>query len=116
LADRDNKGRFTKGHKPLNQKNPGGRPKRAVEEKYLRAFSRVVKVKDFEDILLTALSRAKAGDLGMVRLFFEYGLGKPRQRVELEGDVEFRFPKVVVFNVGRASDQPASGAGGDPTE
>jgi len=97
LGDRDSTGKFTKGHKPLN-KGKGGRLPRAVEEKYRRAFSSTVKVSDFKHIILTALSRAKAGDLGMVRLFFEYALGKPKQPVEIEGQL-FRLPDVIEIHV-----------------
>lgn len=54
---RDEQGRFTKG-------NPGGpgRPSRELEVSYLRAFSDVVDIDDWREIINVAVSGAKKGD------------------------------------------------------
>ena len=82
MKGRDAKGRFTKG----NQFGKGkGRPNRSTEDKYLRVFSDTVTEEDLKQILEVAMSRAKAGDVSFARLILEHGLGKPAQRVQVEG-------------------------------
>ena len=80
--DRDNKGRFVKGHKPFIGKNPGRKP-RPTEDKYLRVFSDTVTKEDLEEIILSVMARAKAQDMVAARIIFDYALGKPAQRVEV---------------------------------
>jgi len=83
LVGRDSKGRFVKGHSPSN-KGKGGRPSRNTEEKYLRVFSDTVTEQDLKDIILAVMARAKAQDMVAARIIFDYTLGKPAQRVEVE--------------------------------
>jgi len=93
LADRDDKGRFVKGHKPFNTKNKGGRPKRTTEEKYLRVLHATVKLEDWKHIILTAMARAKSGDSRARQWLSDYLLGKPAQQITLQtvGDVRIKL-------------------------
>ena len=53
----DSRGRFAEG-------NPGGpgRPRRAVEERYLAALGEAVSLDDWRDIVRAAVGAAKCGD------------------------------------------------------
>jgi hypothetical protein len=51
----------------------------------LRVLAKTVRADDFEQILLTGIARAKAGDLGWARFIAEYLIGKPTQRLEHTG-------------------------------
>lgn len=79
-AKRDQNGRFVKGHG-----GGPGRPKRSTEEKYLKALSKIVTSKDWEKVIMTALSRAKAGDGNARQWLSDYLIGKPLQRTEITG-------------------------------
>lgn len=81
MKGRDAKGRFTKGNHFGKGK---GRPNRNTEEKYLRVFSDTVTDEDLQEILRVVMSRAKAADMVAARIIFDYALGKPAQRVEVE--------------------------------
>lgn len=83
MVGRDENGRFVKGHAPSNN-GKGGRPKRSTEEKYLAALSRRVKMEDWNKIIDTAVSRAKAGDSVARKWLSDYLLGPPTQRVDLD--------------------------------
>ena len=80
IEHRNNLGRFTAG-------NPGGpgRPKRAVEEEYLRVLSE--KLSPMGEVLQELLEedswRSKAF---AIELALHYGLGKPVQRVHQTGN------------------------------
>ena len=74
-------GTFEKGHSG----NPNGRPKRSTEERYLAALSRHVTMQDWEKIIKTAISRAKAGDSVARTWLSDYLMGKPVQRSEVTG-------------------------------
>lgn len=79
-AQRDENGRFVKGH------NGGpGRPKRTTEERYIKAMAQTVRIDDWKKIILTGISRAKAGDVGWARFIADYLMGKPVQRTEVTG-------------------------------
>lgn len=80
-AARKSNGQFAKGHSG----NPTGRPKRSTEERYLRALSRHVTLKDWAKIVDTAVSRAKAGDSTARQWLSDYLMGKPLQRQEIAG-------------------------------
>jgi len=79
MDGRNTKGQFIKGHK-----SSGGRPRRSVDKKYLKTFATTVKKKDLKEILLTVMSRAKAGDMVAARIILEYGMGKPQQQVQVD--------------------------------
>ena len=55
-------GRFAEGNQLWKHRKTHGRPRRSVEERYLKAMQQVVTVKDWRMIVLVALSHAKAGD------------------------------------------------------
>jgi len=78
--DRDTSGKFTEGH-------PGGpgRPKKSVEERYLKKLSASVTLSDWRDICKRAVSDAKRGDARARQWISEYLLGKPLQRSEITG-------------------------------
>jgi len=81
MDGRNAQGQFVRGHQVSKGK---GRPKRSVEEKYLKTFSATVKKKDLKEILLTVMSRAKAGDMVAARIILEYGMGKPQQQIAVD--------------------------------
>lgn len=72
---------------PFTKGNPGGpgRPKRTVEEKYLKAFSDAFKPADIKEIVAALKKSAVRGDVRAAQLLFSYGLGTPIQRNEISG-------------------------------
>ena len=78
---RDAKGRFVKGHK-FSVGNNGGRPRRSVEEEFLKRLAENVTQDDFDKMILSAVSRAKAGDVACLRLLLQYLIGMPTQYVK----------------------------------
>ena len=95
MAQRDSNGRFVKGNTAGKGGN-GGRPKRSVEEKYIKALSRRVTMKDWNKIIDVAFQFAKAGDARARQWLSDYLMGKPIQRTEITGadggPVEHRIP------------------------
>src|SRR5262245_42124473 len=69
---RDCRGRFAAG-------NPGGpgRPRRATEEEYLRALSRIVSLEDLRAIARRAVADAKKGNARARDWVSKYLLGEP---------------------------------------
>ena len=119
MTARDKNGRFAPG----NGGGPG-RPKRKREEQYLARMSKVVTLKDWEKITLTAVARAKAGEQAARKWLSDYLLGPPPQRLEHSGpdggpietsDVELsddeRAARVLaILDAARArGDRPSSG-------
>jgi len=82
VTERDKNGRFVKG----STGNPNGRPKRKKEQQYLDRMAKVVTLDDWEKIVKTAISRAKAGESASRKWLSDYLLGPPVQR--LEADIE----------------------------
>lgn len=80
LPDRNEKGRFVKG----NHGGPG-RPRREVEEEYRNVFTRIVTIKDWEDIISRAVRDAKRGDTSARKFLADYIIGPPIERKELTG-------------------------------
>ena len=72
---RDAKGRFVKGHSG----NPNGRGRKSEEEMWLDRLHACVTPRDFEDMIRVGISRARAGDATMLRLFLQYLIGMPTQ-------------------------------------
>lgn len=65
--------------------NPNGRPKRPIEERYLKKLSTSVKLSDWEDIIKRAVYDARKGDARARQWLSDYLLGKPTQRQEISG-------------------------------
>ena len=80
MAERNEQGKFTKG----NGGGPG-RPKRSTEEKYLTSLQSAVTLKDWREIVDTAVSKAKRGDARARTWLSDYLLGPPVQRTQHEG-------------------------------
>jgi len=75
---RDAKGRFVKGHSG----NPNGNGRKSDEQLWLQRLRDCVTPTDFEQMIRVAMSRAKAGDAGMLRLLLSYLIGQPTQYVK----------------------------------
>ena len=80
MTQRDDNGRFVKG----NGGGPG-RPRRSTEEKDLNALTSRVTLKDWREIVDTAVSKAKRGDPRARQWLSDYLLGPPVQRLEHGG-------------------------------
>jgi len=65
--------------------NPNGRPKKAVEDKYLKRLQKCVTLKDWEEIIAKAIAQAKRGDGPARKWLSDYLLGTPIQKTELTG-------------------------------
>lgn len=89
MADRDNKGRFIKGHAPLNKGKTPGRPK----EEFLEILRDAVKPEDWKHIIFTAIAFAKANDARAREWLSDYLVGKPAQEVKLQavGDLKIQL-------------------------
>ena len=81
--------------------NPNGRPKKSVEEKYLKRLQSCVSIEDWKEIIQKAISQAKRGDTAARKWLSDYLMGVPVQKTELTGAeggainiVEVRIPKV----------------------
>jgi len=69
--ERDQRGRFLKGHKGL-----GGRKRRSVEVEYLACLSSVVSLSQWKKVCETALRQAIAGDDRSREFLARYVLGR----------------------------------------
>lgn len=80
MAERDETGRFVKGH-------PGGpgRPKKEREERFLEITLSTVTFTDWKDIINKAVVQAKHGDSQARKFLADYLIGPPVQRTELTG-------------------------------
>lgn len=82
MTERDENGRFAKGHTPYHN---GGRKPKATEERFLERLIARVEAQDFEKMTDSLIARAKAGDAGMAKLLLGYLIGLPIQRQEISG-------------------------------
>jgi hypothetical protein len=74
-------GGFVKG----KSGNPNGRPKKAIEERYLKSLYSVLKQSDWKEIVEMAVKQAKRGDSQARKWLSDYALGTPVNRMELLG-------------------------------
>ncbi len=65
--------------------NPNGRPKKAIEERYLKSLYSVLKQSDWREIVEMAVKQAKRGDSQARKWLSDYALGTPVQRTEISG-------------------------------
>ena len=72
--------------------NPKGRPRKAVEEKYLKKISSSVTLTEWREIVKKAVQQAQKGDARARQWLADYLVGKPVQGVELDqiGEILFR--------------------------
>lgn len=78
---------------PFVKGNPGGpgRPRKSVEEKYLKKFSSSVTLTEWREIIKKAVQQAQKGDARARQWLADYLVGKPIQAIDLEHDGEIRF-------------------------
>jgi len=83
-----------------------GRPKRRIEEGLLRSFTKVMPPDRMERVLEVFAVQAEAGDRYAIRLFLDYQLGRPVERVltaeATEADLERFFSELVSAGEGSA--------------
>lgn len=98
MADRDKSGRFAKGNQV--GVGSGGRPRRSVEERYLKALSRTVSMADWKTITIKAIEQAKEGDKAARQWLSDYLIGKPTQYVNADlttaGD-KFDMRTIIIY-------------------
>lgn len=64
--------------------NPKGRPKRLIEEKFLKKISSSVTITEWREIIKKAVDQAKRGDPRARQWLSEYLVGKPIQGIDLD--------------------------------
>lgn len=77
MDGRDDRGRFLPGHAIK-----GGRKRRADEQKLTAALFKELPLSEAARILA---EHARAGEPWAVKMFFEYSVGAPAQRMQLSG-------------------------------
>ena len=91
---------------PGQSGNPSGRPKKAIEEKYLKSFYSVMKQDDWKEIVEKAIAQAKRGDHQARKWLSDYALGTPIQRIEHTGNEGGAIVTQVITGVSYADLQP----------
>jgi hypothetical protein len=66
--------------------NPAGRPKRKIEEDYLKALASSVTPEDWQMICQRAVRDAKKGDATARKWLSDYLIGAPVQKLEHTGE------------------------------
>lgn len=86
MGEREIDGRFGKGNGVAKgHKGAGGRPARPKEEQYLTLMLKGCPPEDWEKIVSSAVTFAKAGDSQARQWLSNYILGKPVERHEITG-------------------------------
>ena len=80
---RDGHGRFAGGN-TIAAGTRAGPKSRAVEERYFKAFKKVVTTEEWEIATLAILREAQEGDVPAYRVLAQYNMGLPVQRIEQE--------------------------------
>lgn len=80
MAERDENGRFIKGHS-----GGPGRPKKEREERFKEITLSSVTYADWKEIVEKAVVQAKRGDNQARKFLADYLMGPPIQRTELTG-------------------------------
>ena len=88
--------------------NPGGpgRPKKAIEERYVKSLYSVLKQSDWKEIVEKAIAQAKRGDHQARKWLSDYALGTPIQRIENTGADGGPIVTQVISGVSYADLQP----------
>lgn len=78
VPERDERGRFVRGH------NGGpGRPPKAREERFMEITLSAVTFSDWKDIIRKAVSQAKRGDASARKFLADYLIGPAGQKVDV---------------------------------
>jgi len=79
--------------------NPNGRPKKTVEEKYLKRLQSCVSIEDWKEIIQKAISQAKRGDTAARKWLSDYLMGTPTSKLEVSGKdgEELSIKEVIVI-------------------
>ena len=80
MAERDDKGRFIKGHTG----NPNGRAPRSREERYYKILMSTVSFADWKAIILKAVDQARRGDAQARKWLSDYLAGEPEHNMILD--------------------------------
>lgn len=114
MSERQSNGQFGKGNKVAAGNKGGGRSARPKEEQYLAIMLKTCTPDDWEKIVISAVTHAKAGDSRAREWLSNYILGKPIERHELTGaDGERLKIEVEYINGPLAATGLPSGAGED---
>ena len=89
--------------KPGESGNPNGRPKRSVEEAALEKFRQRFNNGSFGDVLDALERQVQRGNIRAIELVFEYLLGKPTQRHEIDATVALPDAMAVLNRVYKGS-------------
>jgi len=81
VQERDERGRFVKGHSG----NPKGRAPKSREERYYEIAMSAVTFEQWKKIIQKAAQQAERGDASARRFLADYLLPTPAQRLELTG-------------------------------
>lgn len=103
MNGRDEKGRFVKGHKnSAGNKGGTGRPRRSIEERYLKALSGSISISDWKEIVKKAVEQAKDGDKFARQWLADYLIGKPTQYVnaDISGGLSLELTKITIYEYG----------------
>lgn len=79
MTDRDANGRYVVGHK-----SNGRRPPKEREEKYRYIMMTTITFEKFEVIVSKLADKAARGNYQCAKLLFDYLLGPPTQKVDLD--------------------------------
>lgn len=73
---------------PFQKGNPGGgRPKKSEQEKYRAYMLRTVGPERFKVIVGALAAKAEGGDVQAAKVLIEQIMGKPAQRIDVQGDL-----------------------------
>jgi hypothetical protein len=96
---RDTNGRFAPGHK-----STGGRPSRSVEEAALDTFRKRFGNGNFGSTLDSLEELVKRKNVRAIEIVFEYLLGKPTQRHEIDATIALPDAMAILSRVYKADD------------
>ena len=90
--------------KPGESGNPNGRPKRSVEEAALEKFRSRFNNGNFGTVLDSLDRLVQRGNVRAIELVFEYLLGKPTQRHEIDATIALPDAMAVLNKIYQAED------------
>jgi len=84
MQDRDEQGRFVKGHSIRPKKyNRTGRKSRIFELAYLEILKELVEEEDWSDMITKQIEQAKKGNLHSLKWFADRLMGKVPEKIQL---------------------------------